>query len=69
MNFPIPPQAQEALRQMMNDPVSFGKGKGYDLPDNLACDPKAMVQHLIMTGQVSSPLLQKIMPMIQKMGK
>ena len=36
--------------------------------NELAGDPKAMVQHLIMTGQVSNPILQRIMPMIQKLG-
>ena len=68
MNFPIPPQAQAALKQMMSDPISFGKGKGYDVPDNLCNDPQAMVMHLIQTGQVSSPMMQQIMPMIRKMN-
>ena len=58
---------QEQLRQLQSDPVGMGQKMGYNIPPELANDPKAMVQHLIMTGQVSSPLLQKVMPMIQKM--
>ena len=60
---------QEQMRQIQSDPVGMGRQKGYDIPPELAGDPKAMVQHLIMTGQVSNPLLMKIMPMIQRMGK
>jgi len=60
---------QEQLKQIQNDPIGMGKEKGYQIPDEIAGDPKAMVQHLIMTGQVSNPLLQRIMPMIQRMGR
>ena len=60
----------EQLRQIQEDPVGMGKKmRGYDIPTNLANDPEAMVRHLIMTGQVGGPLLQKVMPMILKMGK
>ena len=57
------------MRQIQSDPIGMGKKKGYQIPDELANDPKAMVQHLIMTGQISNPLLQRIMPMIQRMAK
>ena len=61
------PFNQEQMAQVRNDPVGMARQKGYDIPDELANDPKAMVQHLIMTGQVSNPVLQRIMPMIQSM--
>ena len=57
----------EQLQQVKQNPIQMGKDKGYDIPENLAGDPRAMVQHLIMTGQISSPLLQKVMPLIQRM--
>ena len=57
------------LKELMNDPLGMAKKVGANIPPEIASDPKAMVQHLIMTGQVSSPLLQRIMPMIQQMGK
>jgi hypothetical protein len=56
------------LQQLMKDPVSMAQKAGYNIPAEMAGDPKAMVQHLIMTGQVSNPMLQRIMPMIQRMG-
>ena len=59
----------EQLKQLMSDPQGMAQKAGYNIPPEIANDPRAMVQHLIMTGQVSSPLLQRIMPMIQKMGK
>ena len=59
---------QSKLQQLQNDPGAAAKNSGYQIPENLYNDPKAMVQHLIMTGQVSNPMLQRIMPMIQRMG-
>ena len=64
MNMPF---NQEQMTQVKNDPIGMGKEKGYNIPSELANDPKAMVQHLIMTGQVSNPMLNRIMPMVQRM--
>jgi hypothetical protein len=58
----------EQLKQLMSDPMGMAKKAGYNIPQEISNDPKAMIQHLIMTGQVSNPLLQRIMPMIQRMG-
>ena len=60
---------QVNLQQLQNDPIGMAKQAGYNIPQNLAGNPQAMVQHLIQTGQVSNPMLQRIMPMIQRMGK
>lgn len=62
-----PKAIQDQIRQMQSDPVGMGKDKGYNIPPEMAGDPKAMVQHLIQTGQIPSPMLQRIMPMIQQM--
>ena len=66
--FGINPQQQQQLQQIMNDPKGAAQKAGYQIPDEICGDPKAMVQHLINSGQVSSPLLQRIMPMIRMMG-
>lgn len=60
---------QNQMQQLRNDPIGMARQAGYNIPENLAQNPQAMVQHLIQTGQISNPLLQKIMPMIQRMGK
>ena len=59
---------QMNMQQLQSDPVGIAKQAGYNIPQNLANNPQAMVQHLIQTGQVSNPMLQKIMPMIQRLG-
>jgi len=61
---------QDQMQQLQRDPVGMARQAGYNIPENLAGNPQAMVQHLIQTGQVGGPMLQRIMPMMQKlMGK
>jgi hypothetical protein len=59
---------QMNMQQLQQDPIGMAQKAGYNIPQNLAGNPQAMVQHLIQSGQVSNPMLQKIMPMIQRMG-
>ena len=59
---------QEQLRQLKSDPLSMARQKGYQIPDNLANDPRAMFQHLVQTGQIKSPMMQRLMPIMQRMG-
>lgn len=54
------------MKELMENPQAMAQKAGYKLPEEIK-DPREMVQHLIMTGQVSNPMLQRIMPMIQKM--
>lgn len=61
---------QDQMAQLRNDPIGMAKQKGFNIPENLAGNPQAMVQHLIQTGQVGGPVLQRVLPMMQKlMGK
>ena len=62
-------QPQMNMQQLRNDPIGMAKQAGFNIPQHLAGNPQAMVQHLMQTGQISNPMLQRIMPMIQKMGK
>ena len=59
----------DQMAQLRQNPIGMARQAGYNIPENLANDPKAMVQHLIQSGQISNPLLQRIMPMIQRLGK
>jgi hypothetical protein len=61
-------QPQMTMQQLRQDPVGMGKQAGYNIPQNLAGNPQAMVQHLIQTGQVGGPKLQQVMQMIRNMG-
>lgn len=58
---------QDALKQLQSDPKGMAQRAGYNIPDNLVGNPQAMVQHLIQTGQVGGPALQRIMPMIRQL--
>ena len=59
---------QEQLQQIQKNPIEMGKEKGFNIPDELANDPKAMVMHLINSGQVGGPMLQKVRQMMSQMG-
>ena len=59
---------QEQLQQLRKDPLGMAKQAGYQIPENLANDPRAMFQHLMQTGQIKNPLMQRLMPMMQRMG-
>ena len=61
-------QPQMNMQQLRNDPISAAKQAGYQIPDNLANDPRAMFQHLLQTGQIKSPMMQRLMPIMQRMG-
>ena len=60
--------AEDQLRKMKYDPRPFLQSAGYDVPDELIGNPQAMVMHLIQTGQITGPIMQRIMPMIQKIN-
>jgi len=59
---------QPNLQQIRQDPIGMARQAGYQIPENLAGNPQAMVQHLIQSGQVSNPMLQRIMPMMRQLG-
>jgi len=56
------------LQQLKEDPMGMAQKAGFQIPEDIKGDPRAMVMHLIQTGQVSSPMMQRIMPMIQKIN-
>lgn len=58
----------EMLQKLQRNPKEFIDRAGMNVPEEMMNDPRAMVQHLIMTGQVSSPMLQRIMPMIRQLS-
>lgn len=61
-------QPQMNMQQVQNDPIGSAQRAGYNIPENLRNDPRAMVMHLMQTGQIQSPMMQKIMPLMQRMG-
>jgi len=64
----VQPVPQMNMQDIQRDPIGMAKQAGYNIPQNLAGNPQAMVQHLIQSGQVGGPKLQQAMQMIQRMG-
>ena len=57
-------QMQEAMAQLRSDPSGMIRRAGYNVPDEIAGNPQATVMHLIQTGQVGGPAMQRIQPML-----
>ena len=58
---------QMNVQQIQQDPIGMAQKAGYNIPQNLAGNPQAMVQHLINSGQIGGPKLQQAMQMIRQM--
>ena len=61
-------QPQMNMQQLQQDPIGMAQKAGYNIPQNLAGNPQAMVQHLIQSGQIGGQKLQQAMQMMQKFG-
>ena len=58
------PNIPDAMSKLRADPLKMIREKGFDIPPELAGNPQAAVMHLLQTGQVSSPILQRIQPFL-----
>lgn len=56
------------IQQLKNNPQQFVQQAGWQIPQEIMGNPQAMVMHLIQTGQVGGPAMQKILPMIRQMS-
>lgn len=59
---------QPTVQDIQRDPIGMGRKAGYQIPDNIGNNPQVIFQHLIQTGQITNPMMQRIMPMLQRMG-
>lgn len=66
--FPVMPNQQALMGQLQANPVEMLRSAGYHVPDELNGNPQAMVQHLMQTGQVGGPIMQRIQPMLRMMS-
>lgn len=55
---------QDAIAQLKSDPGGMMRQAGYNVPDEIANNPQAAVMHLIQSGQVKGPMMQRIQPML-----
>jgi len=61
-------QPQMNMQQLQQDPIGMAQKAGYNIPQNLAGNPQAMVQHLLQSGQVGPQQFQQIMQRVKNMG-
>ena len=55
---------QDAMNQLRSNPAQMIRQSGYNVPDEIANNPQATVMHLIQSGQVGGPMMQRIQPML-----
>lgn len=58
---------QDAMHELQAHPAQLIKQAGYNVPDEIANDPKASVMHLIQSGQVGGPMMRMVQPMLNKL--
>lgn len=65
-----PPQMDwnAAMGQLQANPAEAIRKAGYDVPDEMCNNPQAAVMHMLRTGQIGGPMMQRIAPMLQRMG-
>ena len=62
------PDWNALMGQLQANPVGMIRNAGYNVPDELNGNPQAMVMHLMRSGQIGGPMMQKIAPMLNRMG-
>lgn len=55
---------QDAMGQLRSNPAQFIRQAGFNVPDELANNPQAAAMHLLQTGQVKGPVMQRLQPML-----
>ena len=56
------------IGQLQANPIGMLNRAGYSIPEELSGNPQAMVMHLMQSGQIGGPMMQKIQPFLQRMG-
>ena len=59
---------QDALKQVTDNPAECFRAAGVNVPNEIMHDQQKTVMHLIRTNQVRNPMMQQLLPMIQRMN-
>lgn len=54
----------DAMQQLQSNPAQMIKQAGFDVPDEMVNNPQQAVMHLIRSGQVKGPMMQRIQPLL-----
>lgn len=53
------PNIMQAIQSLKQNPMQFLMQRKFNIPQNIANDPNAIIQHLMNTGQVSQQQYNK----------
>lgn len=59
----------QMLNQLMRNPVQFLASRRLNIPTDISNDPKAIIQHLLNTGQMSQDAYNKYQNMVNHMTR
>ena len=66
MTNPSQPDMNALMSQLQANPAEAIRSVGYNVPDELNGNAEAMVQHLLRTGQIGGPMMQRIAPYLPR---
>lgn len=61
------PDIMSAIQNLKQNPIQFLMQRKFNVPQNIASDPNAIIQHLMNTGQVSQQRYNQVMQMVGQM--
>lgn len=59
----------QMLNQLMSNPVQFLASRRLNIPTDIGNDPRAIVQHLMNTGQMSQETYNRLQNQVNQMTK
>ena len=62
----MPSNMMQMLTQIKANPVQFLLSNRLNIPQNMANDPQAIIQHLMKTGQISQQQINQAYQMAQR---
>lgn len=63
------PNMASALQNLKQNPMQFLMQKKFNVPQDIANDPNAIIQHLMNSGQVSQQQYNKAMQMAKQFSQ
>ena len=58
------PGIMSALQSIKQNPMQFIMQRKFNIPQNIANDPNAIINHLVNTGQVSQQKYNQVLQML-----
>ena len=63
------PNIMSALQKLKQNPMQFLAQRNLNIPQNIANDPNAIIQHLMNTGQVSQQAYNRASSIVKQFMK